>query len=178
MLLSSIIWAIHSKLIRTNRWIKYCLCKSWKQFPKKKWRFFSKIAAGIISGINWVLNNDSDNSKKETLKENQRKGKEAEKEVTGELEQEFPEDEVLTQVTGKFEDGSKTIFDNVVIDSKTGKAKQTNETKSGNAKQTTQQKRYRNGESVELRGKNAGSAKGQKIDVKNTPDRETRKPWI
>lgn len=37
-------------------------------------------------------------------------------------------------------------------------------------------KRYRNGESVELRGKNAGSAKGQKIDVKNTPDRETRKP--
>ncbi|MGV0923460.1 RHS repeat domain-containing protein [Empedobacter tilapiae] len=150
--------------------------KAENNFQQKKWGFFTKIGLGIIAGFNWILNNDSDNSKKETLKENQRKGKEAEKEVTGELEQEFPEDEVLTQVTGKFEDGSKTVFDNVVIDSKTGKVKQTNETKSGNAQQTNQQKRYRNGESVELRGKNAGSAKGQKIDVKNTPDRETRKP--
>jgi len=44
------------------------------------------------------------------------------------------------------------------------------------SKETSQQRRYRDGESVELRGKNAGSAQSQKIDVKNTPDRETRKP--
>ncbi|WP_260397354.1 hypothetical protein [Empedobacter brevis] len=40
--------------------------KAENNFQQKKWGFFSKVAAGIISGINWVLNNDSDNSKKES----------------------------------------------------------------------------------------------------------------
>lgn len=91
------------------------------------------------------------------------------------MEDEFPNDEVLTQVSGKYKDGTRTVFDDVIVSGKTGKVKGTNETKTGNAKQTGQQKRYRNGETVELTGKNAGGAKGQKINVNKVPDRETRR---
>jgi hypothetical protein len=82
--------------------------------------------------------------KKEQVTKNGVKGKKAEKEVTKDLEEEFPEDEVLTQVTGKFKDGKTIVFDNVILDGKTKKVKGTNETKSGNARLTKPQKRYRN----------------------------------
>ncbi|WP_333577722.1 DUF6443 domain-containing protein [Sphingobacterium sp.] len=118
---------------------------------------------------------DAKEKKRTTLKENEVKGKKAEKEVTEDLQDEFPDDEVLTQVTGKFKDGKTTRFDDVIVDKKTNKVKETNETKSGNAKLSKGQSRYRNGESVELTGDRAGKAKGQKINVNTTPDRVTRR---
>ncbi len=118
---------------------------------------------------------NSNEKKKTTLENNRTKGKEAETTVTKELEDEFPDDEVLTQVTGKFKDGKTTVFDNVIVDGKTGKAKETNETKSGGAKLTKPQARYRNGETVELKGEKAGKAAGQKINVNEVPDRVTRR---
>ncbi|NPA07758.1 MAG: RHS repeat-associated core domain-containing protein [Chlorobi bacterium] len=117
----------------------------------------------------------SKEKKKTTLENNRAKGKEAEKDVTKELEDEFPDDEVLTQVTGKFKDGKTTVFDNVMVNKKTGKVTGTNETKTGNAKLTKPQSRYRNGETVELKGENAKNSKGAKINVNNTPDRVTRR---
>ncbi|QRY55965.1 DUF6443 domain-containing protein [Sphingobacterium siyangense] len=113
--------------------------------------------------------------KRTTLKENGVKGKNGEKAVTKELEDEFPDDQVLTQVTGKFKDGKATVFDNVVVDGKTKKVKETNETKTGNAKLSKGQSRYRNGESVKLTGEKAGKAKGQEININTTPDRVTRR---
>ncbi|PWN64107.1 DUF6443 domain-containing protein [Chryseobacterium viscerum] len=136
---------------------------------------------------NRVLNNDSDKKvksgdsgssaekKKTTFENNKTKGKKAEKEVTNELEDEFPDDDVLTQVTGKFKDGKTTVFDNVILDGQTKKVKGTNETKTGEAKLSKPQKRYRNGETVELTGKKAGEAKGQEININNIPDRVTRR---
>jgi hypothetical protein len=60
----------------------------------------------------------------------------------------------------------------VVIDAKTGKVKTLNETKSGNATHSKQQSRFHNdGESVDLIGKNAGSAVGTRV---NKTTRETR----
>ena len=157
------------------------LIKAERRSSEVKLNFFSRVAIGISSLINSVLNNDADTSKNETLQKNKVKGKAAEKEVTKELEEEFPDDIVLTQVTGKFADGSKTIFDNVIIDGETAEVKETNETKSGNAKKSRQQKRYRSdenrpGEEVELVGEKAGPARGQKINDRKIPDRETRKP--
>jgi len=120
-----------------------------------------------------VSNNEE--KKKTTLEKNRSKGKQTESEVTEELKNEFPEDEVLTQVTGKFKDGKTTVFDNVIVNKETGKVKETNETKSGNARLSKPQTRYRKGESVELTGKNAGTAKGQTINPNTIPDRVTRR---
>lgn len=114
-------------------------------------------------------------TRRSRLKSNKAAGKKAEELTTNELKKEFPNDEVKTQVTGKFDDGTKTRFDNVVIDSKTGKPKLMNETKSGNAQLSKQQKRFHNeGESVTLTGKNAGTAAGKKVNTKNTQTRTTR----
>jgi hypothetical protein len=118
---------------------------------------------------------DVKEKKKEQLAKNGVKGKEAEKEVTKDLEDEFPDEDVLTQVTGKFKDGKTTVFDNVMVNKKSGKVTGTNETKTGDAKLTKAQKRYRNGETVELKGEKAGNAAGQKINIKTTPDRVTRR---
>lgn len=109
------------------------------------------------------------------LKTNKTVGKKAEKLVTDDLKKEFPNDEVLEQVTGRFKDGSPTRFDNVVVDAKTGKVNVVNETKSGNAKHSKQQDRYHNkDESVTLTGKNAGAAAGATVNRTTTETRTTR----
>ena len=112
---------------------------------------------------------------KTTLEINKAVGKEGEKIVTNALQKEVGEGkQVLNQVTGKFQDGSRTVMDNAVIDKKTGKITMTNETKTGNATYTKQQSRYQNGESVTLTGKNAGAAKGQTISTSTTTSRTSR----
>ena len=81
----------------------------------------------------------------------------------------------MEQVTGKFDDGTTTRMDNVVVDGKTGRAKLVNETKTGNAKFSSQQERLHNkGESVKLVGGNAKNAKGQVVNNKNTATRTSR----
>ncbi|WP_448105212.1 hypothetical protein [Pedobacter panaciterrae] len=88
---------------------------------------------------------------------------------------EFKNDEVIDQVTGKFSDGTTTKFDNIVVDSKTGKVKLVNETKTGNAKLSKQQKRYhKDGESVELTGGNAKDAAGTTVNKNSTNTRVSR----
>ena len=113
--------------------------------------------------------------KKATLKANKAMGKQGEKTVTKSLKNEFKGDNVLEQVTGKFEDGKRTVFDNVVVNKKTGKVNLVNETKTGNASLSKNQKRYHsNGESATLTGKNAGNTKGQTVNTGNTNTRVTR----
>ncbi|MDG5490633.1 hypothetical protein [Psychroserpens sp. SPM9] len=108
------------------------------------------------------------------LAKNKDIGTKGENLITESLGKEFKGDEILTQVTGKFEDGTKVRFDNVVVDPKTGKIKLVNETKTGNAKLSKQQERFFNGgESVELVGKNAGGVKGQTISNSTTQTRAT-----
>jgi hypothetical protein len=97
-------------------------------------------------------------------------GKDGEKIVSGGLVEEFPNDDVLHQVSGKFEDGTRTVFDDVIKD-EAGNVVLTNETKTGNGSYTGQQQRYRDGESVTLTGKNAEDLKGTTISVNDTPDR-------
>ncbi len=110
-----------------------------------------------------------------TLAKNKEIGKKGEDIVTTGLKEEFKNDEVLDQVTGKFSDGTTTKFDNVVLDPKTGKVKLVNETKTGNAQLSKQQKRYhKDGESVELTGGNAKEAAGTKVNKNTTNTRETR----
>lgn len=107
---------------------------------------------------------------------NSKVGKEGEKIVTEQLTKEAGEGKkVLNQVTGKFDDGTTTKFDNVIVDQKTGKATMTNETKTGGATYSNQQKRYyEGGENVTLTGKKAEGAAGQTINKTNTPARTTR----
>ena len=134
----------------------------------------TKIGGAVMKGLSKLFSKSS--SKAKTLQKNKEIGKQGEQLVNKELKSEFPDDEVRSQVTGKFEDGSSTVFDDVVIDSKTGKVKVVNETKTGDASLTKQQKRFHNdGETTTLTGKNAGSASGQKINTTNTSTRTTRK---
>ncbi len=112
---------------------------------------------------------------KTLLQVNKLIGAEGEKIVTEGLKTELgATGEVLEQVTGRFRDATVTRFDNVVVDAKTGSVAMTNETKTGNATLTNQQKRYQGGESVTLTGKNAGKAKGQKINVDQVQHRNSR----
>lgn len=114
----------------------------------------------------------------EVLAENRKIGAEGEKLVTGKLKKEAGENEVvLERVTGKFKDGSRTVFDNLVVDKKTGKVVMANETKTGGAKLSSQQKRfYENGESVELVGKKSDLAKGQSFNSGSVKTQVTRIP--
>ena len=112
---------------------------------------------------------------KNLLKKNREIGKKGEKLVNENLKDEFLDDEILEQVTGRFDDGSATRFDDVIIDENTGAVKLVNETKTGDAKLSGQQKRFfEKGESVTLKGKNAGVAEGQQLNVNNTNSRVTR----
>ena len=71
--------------------------------------------------------------------------------------------------------GTRTVFDNVVVDGKTGGVKILNETKTGNATFTPQQLRFwEKGESVTLTGKNATSVIGQTVNASTTATRVTR----
>lgn len=110
-----------------------------------------------------------------TLAKNKEVGKKGEDIVTTGLKDEFKNDEVINQVTGKFPDGTTTKFDNIVVDPKTGKVKLVNETKTGNAQLSKQQKRYHNdGESVELTGGNARDAAGTTVNKSSTNTRVSR----
>lgn len=121
-------------------------------------------------------------SKADNLAKNKAIGKEGEKIVTESLQKEVGEGkEILEQVTGKFEDGTTTRFDNVVVDKKTGNIDMVNETKTGNASYTKQQSRYyEGGESVTLTGGNAGAAAGQTISTSTTISQTSRveKTWL
>ncbi|MHB2154391.1 hypothetical protein ACX8XN_08330 [Calditrichota bacterium GD2] len=67
------------------------------------------------------------------------------------------------------------VFDDVVIDKKTGKVVLVNETKTGKANYSKAQRRYyKNGEQVTLTGKKAQEARGQTISPSNTTSRTSR----
>ncbi len=133
----------------------------------------SKVAGEIGGFVKGIFKKGDDAAT--TLAKNKKIGKEGEEIVTENLKKEFEGDEVMEQVTGKFDDGSMTRMDDIVIDQKTGKVKLVNETKTGNAKLSSQQDRLHNGgESVELVGKNSGNAKGQIINNTNTSTRTSR----
>lgn len=75
------------------------------------------------------------------------------------------EAQIGKQITARFEDGSKIVFDNVVV--KNGKIVYIGETKSGKATLSAQQKRFfENGESVKFVGDKADmiKIKGEKVD--------------
>ncbi|WP_128331658.1 hypothetical protein [Apibacter sp. HY039] len=76
----------------------------------------------------------------------------------------------MQQVSGKFQDGKRTVFDDLVVNTD-GNVKLSNETKTGRGSYTTNQQRYRNGEPVTLTGKNSGDLKGTTISINDTPDR-------
>lgn len=82
-------------------------------------------AAKTVKGVVKIADKANDGakvlSKAETLVKNKAVGKKAEELVMGNLSKEFKGDQVLEPVTGKFSDGKTTIFDNIVVDAKTGK---------------------------------------------------------
>ena len=109
------------------------------------------------------------------LKTNKAIGKAGEELATKQLKVEFPGATVLNQVSGKFDDASRTVLDNVVFDPKDGKIKLANETKTGGAKLSGQQKRFHEkGQTIELVGKNAEDVKGKTINSSDTQTRVTR----
>ena len=134
-------------------------------------------AVGALSGFTFrkVSREVVDQLGESSIQANAEKGRLGEEIATNDLESEFGGDRytILEQVTGTYEDGSTTIFDNVVIDSD-GNVILTNETKTGDAGYSDQQQRYRNGEPVQLTGDNAGAAAGRVINNNNTQDRLTR----
>jgi len=133
------------------------------------------VKAGIKALSKLFGKSDEVTDAAKTLAKNKKVGKEGEEIATENLKKEFEGDNVLEQVTGKFDDGTTTRMDNVVVDSKTGRAKLVNETKTGNAKLSSQQERLHNkGESVKLVGGNAKNAKGQVVNNKNTATRTSR----
>lgn len=105
-------------------------------------------------------------------------GKIAEMQVTQKLIKKFGRNaKVGEQVTAKFADGKKVVFNNVVV--KDGKVVLVNETKSGNAALTSNQKRYfEDGESVTFVGGNAEKLgiKGLKINAATTVSTVERVP--
>jgi hypothetical protein len=110
------------------------------------------------------------------LRANKAVGKLGEEIATSKLKREAAENvDVLAQVTGRFDDGSKVVFDNVLVDRTTGAVKLVNETKTGKAPLSGQQKRFfENSESVTLVGGNARNAKGQNINAATTDISKTR----
>jgi RHS repeat-associated protein len=110
------------------------------------------------------------------LQVNKTVGKEGEKIVTQSLEKEFGKGHtVVSQVTGKLENGGKKVYDNVVINDKTGKAVLTNETKTGGARLSGNQARAKAGENVTLTGKKLPeNVRGQTISSSTTPYRTSR----
>lgn len=143
------------------------------------------VPGGVSAGIKAVRGVDKvvdaiDNSKDaaKILSKNKTIGKEGEKIVTQSLKKEFGENkEVLEQITGKFEDGKTTVFDNVIVDKKTGKIDLTNETKTGNSPYSDPQSRYyEKNETVTFTGKKAREAgiEGQKANATTTESRTTR----
>jgi len=103
-------------------------------------------------------------------------GKKGEEVVTAGLKQEFGEGkDVLKNVTGKFDDGSTTRFDDVVVDKSTGQVVLTNETKTGGGRLSKQQSRYHEkGEEAKLVGDNAKRVKGTNVSATKTNDRISR----
>ncbi|GGB17600.1 hypothetical protein GCM10011511_46740 [Puia dinghuensis] len=86
---------------------------------------------------------------------------------------------VLEQVTGKFADGTETVYDHVVYNTKTNKVSFTNETKSGGANFSDAQVRAMNGEQTTLVGdKLPKGLKGQTISSKTTPYKVTRLDFL
>jgi RHS repeat-associated protein len=110
------------------------------------------------------------------LEVNKTVGKEGEKIVTQTLEKQAGEGtKVISQVTGKLKNGGTTRYDNIVIDSKSGKVLFTNETKTGNGKLSSAQARAAGGENVQLVGKKLPeNVRGQSINSNTTPYRVSR----
>jgi len=104
-------------------------------------------------------------TKAEQLAINRTVGKAAEIGVTKELVAKYGAKNVGSQITARFKDGTKVVFDNVVV--KDGKAVLINETKSGAANLSTQQARFFDGgEAVTFVGEKAQQLKllGQTIN--------------
>lgn len=93
------------------------------------------------------------------------------------LQKEFGDNaKVAERVTAEFKDGKRTVFDNVVVDKKTGKVLAVNETKTGNADFTKGQSRYyEKGEPVKFVGEKAEKLgiKGESINAASTESRKT-----
>ncbi|ANH81961.1 hypothetical protein A8C56_14170 [Niabella ginsenosidivorans] len=135
----------------------------------------SVIPGGKIEGA-FVKAAEKSVTKTAILEANKVAGKEGEKIVTKSLENSTKEGQtVLTQVSGRLEKGGRTVYDNVVIDNKTGKAIYTNETKTGNAKLSTNQSRAAAGENVTLTGKKLPeNVRGQTFNSTSTPYKVSR----
>lgn len=86
-------------------------------------------------------------------------GKSAEKQVTAQIRKLYGKSaKVGEQITARFKDGSKVVFDNVVVEN--GTITFINETKSGGAKLSQQQLRF-------FEGNEAVTFVGKKADVLN-----------
>jgi RHS repeat-associated protein len=110
-----------------------------------------------------------------TLEKNKAAGAKGEEIVSNALQKEFTGDDILQQVTARFDDGSATRFDDVVVNSETATAKLINETKTGNSPLTSQQKRFFvNGEKAKFVGRNSERLRGQSVSIDNTRTRITR----
>ena len=111
------------------------------------------------------------------IAENKKVGELGEKLTTGKIEAEFPDKDVLNQVTGNFDDGTRVRFDDIVADPKTTKVELVNETKvskNGDGKLSSGQKKFFiDGKPVTLTGKNAEYLKGKSISKENTQTRIT-----
>ena len=82
---------------------------------------------------------------------------------------------IYEQVTGRFADGTETVFDHVAVNKKTGLVEFTNETKTGGGDYSPGQKRSMNGEAVQLVGTNLPKdLKNTWIQSKNVPYQTTR----
>lgn len=137
----------------------------------------------IIAGAGFIPGGDflkAKNVKKisilsETFTVNKQIGKAGEKIVTKTLTEEAGQQGklVFSQVYGKFEDGQKIVYDDVIFNPKTGKIDFTSETKTGGAKLSDLQQRAKKGEFVTITSKKVPiSMKGQKISSKTTPYKE------
>lgn len=109
------------------------------------------------------------------LEENIEAGKLGEKIVTADLNYaKKPDEIVFEQVTGVFEDGTTTTYDNVVYNRKTQKVVFTNETKTGGSLLSDQQLKAIAGHTVTFGQSAPRELRGLKISSETTPFKITR----
>jgi hypothetical protein len=110
-----------------------------------------EVAADEVKSVGRTL------TKAEILQLNRSVGKAWEKQITETLIKKFSKENVKSQITGVFKDGTRVVFDDVIL--KDGKVVAVNESKSGAAKLSKQQARFfEQGEEVTFVGQKAKDA--------------------
>lgn len=138
----------------------------------------SLVKGGIKAGVKTVAKEISEQGVKQTVKKtltkaeqlaiNKAAGLAMQANVTKSLIKKFGEGNVKSQITARFKDGTKVVFDDVILEN--GKLIAINETKSGGAKLSAQQARFfEKGEAVTFVGQKAKKAKilGKEITNKS-----------